>query len=129
MPSKFEFVLFPSFSTVAEINFSIYVQIQQCYNMHMQNWKNPVDLFRLLSFVRHTFHEQFFCPILLMCCFLMKAAKKVYENLVGDDENATALSHIQVLYSFFLNVASIKKIYVDLSHAQLICCSNSLSGS
>lgn len=95
----------------------------------MQNWKSPVDLFRLLSFVRHAFHEQFFCPFILMHCFLMKAAKKVYESLVGDDENATALSHIQVLCSFFFDVAYIDIFYVDLSHAQLICCSNSLSGS
>lgn len=66
-----------------------------------------------------------------MQCFLMKAAKKVYENLVGDDGNATALSHIQVLYSFIIDVASMEKLvlYVDLSRAQLICCSYSLSGS
>lgn len=74
----------------------------------MQNWKSPVDLFRLLSFVSHAFDKKFFCSFILMNCFLMKAAKKVYESLVRDDENATALSHIQVLYSFFLDVACLK---------------------
>lgn len=66
-----------------------------------------------------------------MQCLLMKAAKKVYESLVGDDGNATALSHIQVLYSFFLDVTSMERLifYVDLSRAQFIFCSYSLSGS
>lgn len=29
-------------------------------------------------------------------CVLFQAAKKIYENLLGDGDNATALAHIQV---------------------------------
>jgi hypothetical protein len=35
---------------------------------------------------------------------LFQAAKKIYENLLGDDDNATALAHIQVCECFLFNM-------------------------